>query len=707
MASQKFYSDVDLLKNQIKNGTVELLTEDPTGGDLWAGRVWYNTTNALYMGYDGTSVKPFNKVDHSDVYDFDAQVNTHKVTDLTAPTSEFSMNTQKITNVGAPAAATDAATKGYVDGVAQGLITKDAVKLATTVADGNIDLTTGGIIFIDGVEVAVGNRVLVKNQTDAKQNGIYEVKAGAWTRTVDADNTPSNELRGGVYVYVQDGTQQQSGWVINKVGEIAIGVDNITWTQFNGAGQIDAGAGLDKTGNTLSVKVDSDTIEINNDILRVKASGIDTNEIANVAVTEAKIATDAVTESKIYNGAVTTAKIAADAVDKTKINADVAGAGLVQAVGGELDVAVKNGLEIDGDALQVKLDGATITQGTNGIKVSTAGVDTNELADDSVTKAKINADVAGNALGQNADGSLEVKVDGDGIEIDTDALRLKDSGVKTAKINDDAVTKEKINADVAGAALGQNADGSLEVKVGDGIEIVADAITIDIDGLTLTKGTDGLKVSTGGITTTELATTSVTADKINDDVAGLGLSKNGTSKALDVNVDGSTIEINSDSLRVVAGGITVTQLGDSAVETAKINDDAVTKAKINADVAGSGLGQNADGSLEVNVGNGIQITSDAVAVKLDGDTLAVGVNGLKVADTYKKLKYVETIGDGTTTDFTITHDLGTRDVFIRVYLNGSTYETIEVYTDTATANTATVSFAVAPSSSSMRVVVLG
>jgi hypothetical protein len=136
---------------------------------------------------------------------------------------------------------------------------------------------------------------------------------------------------------------------------------------------------------------------------------------------------------------ITTAKVADDAVDKDKVNADVAGLGLGQNVDGSLETNVDNStMEISADTLQVK----------------DLGIVTAKLADDAVDKDKVNADVAGLGLGQNVDGSLETNVDNSTIEISADTLQVKDLGIVTAKLADDAVDKDKVNADVAGSRFG-------------------------------------------------------------------------------------------------------------------------------------------------------------------------------------------------------------------------------------------------------------
>jgi len=169
------------------------------------------------------------------------------LSDLSAPTANFDFGAFKITNLADPTSDQDAATKYYVDSVAQGLDPKASAKAASTA---NI-ATLSGLLTIDGVTLSANDRVLVKNQTAAEENGIYVASATAWARSSDADTW--DELVS-AFIFVEEGsTQADSGWVCTVNAGGTLGVTDVTWVQFSGAGTYTAGTGLTLTGNEFSI----------------------------------------------------------------------------------------------------------------------------------------------------------------------------------------------------------------------------------------------------------------------------------------------------------------------------------------------------------------------------------------------------------------------------------------------------------------------
>jgi hypothetical protein len=218
----------------------------------------------------------------TNLYYLDTRVQANRLDQMAAPTSSVSLNSQKITSLADPTSAQDAATKAYVDAARMGLDFKESVRLATTATDGNLDLN--GAETIDGKATSPNNRVLVKNQTNAAENGIYVVKAGAWQRAADANGTAdTGEVTSGMFVFVEDGnTQADSAWVLSTDGAITVGVTGLSFVQFSGAGQITAGTGLSKDGNTLNVGGTENRITVNADTVDIASTYVGQNTITTV-----------------------------------------------------------------------------------------------------------------------------------------------------------------------------------------------------------------------------------------------------------------------------------------------------------------------------------------------------------------------------------------------------------------------------------------
>jgi hypothetical protein len=172
----------------------------------------------------------------------------------TSLSANLDANSNKIINLTTPTASTDAANKAYVDSVSQGLDVKQSVRVSTTA---NVDLSTaleaGDVI--DGVTLVAGNRVLVKHQTSAADNGLYVVQAsGAAARSDDANI--SSEVTAGFFTFVEEGTLYgNTGWVLTTDNPITLGTTELTFTQFSGTGTFTAAAGLTLTGTAFSVDV--------------------------------------------------------------------------------------------------------------------------------------------------------------------------------------------------------------------------------------------------------------------------------------------------------------------------------------------------------------------------------------------------------------------------------------------------------------------
>jgi len=289
-----------------------------------------------------------SKIDHGALAGLSDDDHTQYI--LVDGTRAFSGNQSiggnKLTSVADPTAAQDAATKAYVDSVAEGLRPKEAVRVATTVA-GTLATSFENGDVVDGVTLATGDRILIKDQSAAEDNGIYVVAAsGAPSRASDFDSlSPIDEINGAI-VGVQEGTDN-AGKVFVQQGNVAtIGTDAINFVFFNSNSNLVGGDGITISGSNVSVDSDGEGLAFNGSsqlILELDGStlskaaagvkvadlGVDTAQIADNAVTNDKMADDSVDTAEIVDLAVTNAKIADATIEDGKV---ASGSSLEEAV---------------------------------------------------------------------------------------------------------------------------------------------------------------------------------------------------------------------------------------------------------------------------------------------------------------------------------------------------------------------------------------
>lgn len=271
----------------------------------------------------------------------------------------------------------------------------------------------------------------------------------------------------------------------------------------------------------------------------------------------------------------------------------------------QLDLLANGGLALTGNEVGVDVTpiidtAAGITENANKIQVA---LDANGGLEFNAGAIRLEAAVAGDGL-THSSGVLSVNVDNSTVELNADALRVKDAGITAAKIA----------ATVAGDGLTGGAGQALAVGAGDGIDVAADSVAVDVTDFIDTAaglkedGSNNIQVSLDADGGLEFNSGAI---RLEAAVAGAGLTH--TTGVLSVNVDDSSIYIDTDTLKVKADGITA--------------------AMLNSDCAGLGIVANGTtGAMDVNVGNGIEIDTDTVTVKLDGSTLAKSASGLKLAD---------------------------------------------------------------------------
>ena len=321
--AQKFLTNLDLNSNQLINAKFEALGTNPSSGNF-EGRMYFNTATFTVMVYangawrksvhsivsgGGAGIAEALTVSESNgtvtltlaVADADSAglLTAAFFTDLTNATSSATANAiakrdaSGNISVATPSADGHAATKGYVDSARSGLDVKQSVRVATTAAINlSLDLEAGDVV--DGVTLVAGDRVLVKNQGTASENGIYVAvasSAGAASRATDADS--NTEVTAGMFTFVEEGTvNADSGFVLTTDGPITLGSTSLVFVQFSGAGQITAGAGLTKSGNTLDVVGTADRITVNADSV----------DIASTYVGQSTITTLGTITTGVWNG---------------------------------------------------------------------------------------------------------------------------------------------------------------------------------------------------------------------------------------------------------------------------------------------------------------------------------------------------------------------------------------------------------------------
>jgi hypothetical protein len=331
----KFVTNLDLNGNQLLNGRLESLAADPTTGNF-EGRLIYRTDLDCIKVHNGTSWMTLLKSvvaagDHdgsltisetggaititpnlassleagllSTTFYDDLNNATANATGSTLAKRDSSGRIQ----VATPSNDSDAANKGYVDAARSGLDVKASVRVATNATldaftrVGNVLTADGnGALVVDGVTMALNDRVLVKNETNSNApfNGIYTVsdtgsESTQWelTRSTDADG--NSEVTAGMFTFVAEGTvNADSGWVLTTNDVITLGTTGLVFAQFSGAGQITAGDGLTKSGNTINAVGTADRITVNPDSI----------DIASTYVGQTSITTLGTITTGVWNG---------------------------------------------------------------------------------------------------------------------------------------------------------------------------------------------------------------------------------------------------------------------------------------------------------------------------------------------------------------------------------------------------------------------
>ncbi|MER6830831.1 hypothetical protein ABT352_32895 [Streptosporangium sp. NPDC000563] len=285
--SQHKFNKIPVLGLVPESGGTE--PDSPAVGQLWvdttAGKVKWRTPGSAWMAVDDVAdgavtdakvaaganialsklaTNPLARANHtgtqaaSTISDLATTVKAYRLDEFATPTADIPMGGMKLTGLAAPTNPNDSARLADVQAAQAGIDIKPSVRVATTA---NIALS--GLLTIDGVTLVASDRVLVKNQTDATQNGLYVAASGAWARSSDT-------LTANTFVFVEEGSAMgDSAWMITTDGVITPGSTSIAWAQFGAGGGISAGAGLTLTGSVLDVVAADGSIVVDTDSIAV------------------------------------------------------------------------------------------------------------------------------------------------------------------------------------------------------------------------------------------------------------------------------------------------------------------------------------------------------------------------------------------------------------------------------------------------------
>lgn len=389
--------------------------------DFGTGLVNADIAAAAAIALSKLATDPLARANHtgtqasSTISDLATVVKAYRLDEFANPTSARTMNAQKITGLADPTAAQDAATKAYVDSVSIGLDVKASVRVASTANLAVASAVVNGAV-VDGITLATGDRILLKNQSAPAENGIYIVAAsGAASRSTDAD--VSAEVTSGMFTFVESGTVgAATGWILSTSGAITLGTTGLTFTQFSGAGTYLAGTGLTLTGSTFSIGTGAITSTM---LLDGTILNADVNASAAIArskldfgsgLVNADIAAGAaITYAKLSLGtSIVNADIAAAAgivysklnLGNSVVNADIAAGAAIAYSKLNLSASIVSGDIVDGTIVNADINAsaaiaftklatptADVAWGTNKI----TGLKDPTLAQDAATKAYVDA----------------------------------------------------------------------------------------------------------------------------------------------------------------------------------------------------------------------------------------------------------------------------------------------------------------------------
>lgn len=271
--------------DKIENTAV---TKAKLNADVWSDAVDLSDDNKLPTSAAVKTYITNNTTALASTDDLAEGINNLYFTDLRAQTAAVVDSTAGSQQDKAPSVS---AIKSYVDGkfetAVQGL---DFHAACQTASNANVNLAAPGAAVNGFTFTAVGQRVLLKDQADAKQNGIYDWNgaAVALTRSADSDDSPDGEVTGGMLTFIESGNLAGTSWVLNSpVGGVVIGTDNLQFVQFSSGAAYVAGSGISVSGLTISLDLsdlpDVDALAKEDKLSLIDASASSAGKLVTVA----------------------------------------------------------------------------------------------------------------------------------------------------------------------------------------------------------------------------------------------------------------------------------------------------------------------------------------------------------------------------------------------------------------------------------------